>query len=141
MGYAQETRWLVIMLQLRDIKTGKEYKVDISIKKMILMRMLEPTSYLLYGLSVALIITVIGIPPETGVLILAVAYAANLILEVAYKQSPARYIHMLLSRPIINSMFVDPNDLNNRDVYEFFHQYYYTEETKFFARKLKRLIK
>jgi hypothetical protein len=129
------------VIYLRDVKTKKEYAVNLDIKKLILMRILEPTAYLLYGLIVALIIAIIGIPPETGALILVVTYVANLILEVAYRQSPVRYIHTLLTRPTIASMFIEPNDLDKHDLYDFFNQYYYTEETELFARKLKRLIK
>lgn len=125
------------MIYIKDIKTKKEYTVNLSIKKLIFMRRLEPVAYMIYGSSIAVILTIAGISQETCIKILVAAYAINLILDIACKISPVRYIHMLLTRSLITSMFIEPTDLDKYDIYQFFYCYYYTNETKIFKKLLK----
>jgi hypothetical protein len=126
------------MIHLKDIETKKECEINLNIKKLLLFGWLEPIAYVIYGLSIAAILTTKNISPQTIIKIMLVAYVVNIILEVVIKFSPARYIHMLLTRSLIKSMIAQPSKLNNSDVYSLFYCYYYENETKLFT---KRLIK
>lgn len=79
-----------------------------------LLRSLLPVSYLLYGLIIAVILTIAGVSIDKSVIILIIAYCMNIPLTLMKKPSFVEIIYKCLATPVIRSMFVDNPSRGNR---------------------------
>lgn len=78
------------MLYIKDNKTKCEYKIN-SVS-LLLIGFSYPISFLLYGISIALMFDIIGFKSDTVILCLVVAYALELVLALANKLSPVKIL-------------------------------------------------
>lgn len=105
------------MIYILDKETGDKYKVvSMSLKKLMLIRLLLPVSYVLYGLIVAFILTIIGFSDKLSLILLAVAYIVNIPLSVSKKQrSFIDILYSFLAAPILDSMLVLVNPQTKKE--------------------------
>ncbi len=105
------------MLYIMDKETGTKYKVvNVSLKKLALVRLLLPVSYVLYGLIIAFVLTMIDFSSKLSLTLLAIAYIVNIPLSVSKKhRSFIDMLHSFLAAPIIDSMLVLENPQAKRE--------------------------
>ncbi|HEY3361491.1 MAG TPA: hypothetical protein VGK06_06570 [Methanosarcina sp.] len=89
---------------LLDKATGKRYKITISYRKLMLIRLLQPVSYVLYGLIVISILMIFGPFNKLSIIILIIAYLINIPMSLSGNGiSFVDRIHAFLVSPITHS--------------------------------------
>lgn len=82
------------MYYFKDNQTGKKY--ELSSKKLLFARTIPAISLFLYGVLVALVLSLFGLPIKASFTILLIAYVVELIIWFSNKSSVANYIGAIL---------------------------------------------
>ena len=92
------------MYYFKDNKTGKKY--ELSSKKILLARTIPVVSLFLYGVLVALVLSLLGLTIKASFTILLIAYCVELIIWFSNKCSVANLIGAVLLLISWRSIFV-----------------------------------
>ena len=92
------------MYYFKDNQTGIKYKL--SSKKLFFAKTILPISLFLYGVLVALVLSLFGLPIKASVTILFIAYVVELIIWFSNKCSVANLIGAVLLLISWRSIFV-----------------------------------
>jgi uncharacterized membrane protein YjjP (DUF1212 family) len=90
---------------IRNNHTGKKYYLNLVSKT--LLSFCIPLSLLLYGMSVALLFDLLGFPSDKVILIMVVAYAIEILLEILDKVTIAQIIFGCFASVILLPIWID----------------------------------
>ncbi|MDD4496744.1 MAG: hypothetical protein PHV51_01110 [Methanosarcinaceae archaeon] len=104
------------MIYIMDKELGTKYKLNLSLENFILIKLLLPLSYVLYGLTVAFVLTIIGFSDTLSLTLLGAAYLVNIPLSISKKyRSPIDRLFSFLASPVLDSIVTVDNPEANTE--------------------------